>query len=378
MVTVLIFIIILGILVLAHEFGHFYVAKKSGMVVHEFGFGFPPRLVGIKKINNTWKVVWGHQKSLSDQEINHKDESTLYSINLIPLGGFVRIMGENNEHENNPKSFINKGFWPRFFTLVAGVAMNVVLAWALFSAGFIVGLPVAIDGLEQIPKNATFSDPKVAIIEVVKDLPAEKAGVKPGDVILSINSNTMNSTDEVREYVKSQAGNELLFNIVRGKETLEIKVNSTKDPKPGEGPTGIALASLGRMTFPWYLAPYEGIKTTFYQLSAIITGLYDLFTSKIGLSSLGGPVKIAQITGQVAELGFSHLMQFAAFLSLNLAVLNILPFPALDGGRVLFLVIEKIRGKRNNQKLEQFVNTAGFAFLLLLMLLVTIKDVKGF
>lgn len=378
MVTVLIFIIILGLLVLVHEFGHFYVAKKSGMVVHEFGFGFPPRLVGIKKVNNTWKVVWGHQKSLSDQEINHKDESTLYSINLIPLGGFVRIMGENNEYEDNPKSFINKGFWPRFFTLVAGVAMNVVLAWALFSAGFIAGLPVAIDGLEQIPKNATFSDPKVAIIEVVKDLPAEKAGVKPGDIILSINSNTMNSTDEVREYVKSQAGNELLFNIVRGKETLEIKVNSTKDPKPGEGPTGIALASLGKMTFPWYLAPYEGIKTTFYQLSAIVTGLYDLFTSKIGLSSLGGPVKIAQITGQVAELGFSHLMQFAAFLSLNLAVLNILPFPALDGGRVLFLVIEKIRGKRNNQKLEQFVNTAGFAFLLLLMLLVTIKDVKGF
>jgi regulator of sigma E protease len=375
--TILIFIGILAILVLVHEFGHFYVAKKSGMVVHEFGFGFPPRLVGVKKINNKWKVVWGHQKSISDSEINQGDESTLYSINLIPLGGFVRIMGENNEQEDNPKSFINKPFWPRLFTLVAGVFMNVVLAWFLFTIGFAVGLPVAIDSPDQIPSGANFTNARVAIIEVVKGLPAEKAGLKPGDVILKLNNQPIQTMQEVRDYIKNNAGSQILFNINRAQENLNIEVSSEKNPLPGEGPTGIALASLGTMRFAWYLAPWQGLKTTVVALKNVTVGIFQLVTGKLGLSAVGGPVKIAQLVGQARQSGFFHLLNLTTMLSLSLAVLNILPFPALDGGRVLFLVIEKIRGKRNNQKLEQFVNTAGFVFLLLIMVLVTIKDVRG-
>lgn len=376
--TILIFIIILGILVFVHEFGHFIVAKKSGMVVHEFGFGFPPRLVGIKKIDGKWKVVWGHHKSISDSELNHGDENTLYSINSIPLGGFVRIMGENNEHEANPKSFINKGFWPRFLTLVAGVTMNFILAAIIFTVGFGVGLPAAFETASEIPKYATMENAKTAILEVIKDQPADKAGIKAGDFIVSLDSKKFATAEEYRNYIRANSGKEFSFEIDRGGQIMNFKLASVSNPGEGQGPTGIALAMLGKLKYPWYLAPYEGLKMAVLQTGAIFSGIYQLVTSGLGLGALGGPVKIAKLTGQVANMGFVYLMQFTAFLSLNLAVLNIMPFPALDGGRVLFLVIEKIRGKKNNQKVEQFFNAAGFALLILLMIVVTIKDVvKG-
>ncbi len=165
---------------------------------------------------------------------------------------------------------------------------------------------------------------------------------------------------------------QIVYNIIF------IRSNSQKDFKAGEGPTGIALANVGNLKFSFFTAIWQGANATFSQLSNIVVGLYGLVTSKIGLGSLGGPVKIAQITGQVADMGFIYLLQFTAFLSLNLAVLNILPFPALDGGRIFLLIVEKLRRKRNNPKVEQAINACGFAFLILLMILVTIKDVKGF
>ena len=382
MLTIIIFILILGLLVLVHEFGHFIVAKKSGMVVHEFGFGFPPRLVGIKRVDGKWKVIFGHPKNQENKMINQSeqvsDDSTMYSINAIPLGGFVRIMGENNEQEQDSRSFINKPFWPRFFTLVAGVAMNFILAWVIISIGFGFGLPAAFDDSSFVPKGAIFENARLAVIEVVPGMAAEKAGLKAGDFINQVDNQTFKSPEEIRNYIKSQPGKNFSFMIDRAGENMQINVESNPNPGEGEGPTGIALASLGKLRYPWYLSPIEGLKTTVNQVGGIFTGLYGLITSGLGLSALGGPVKIAQLTGQVAGMGFIYLMQFTAFLSLNLAVLNILPFPALDGGRIFFLIIEKIRGKRNNQKFEQFANAAGFAFLLLLMLLVTIKDVKGF
>jgi len=369
--TIIIFIVILGLLVFVHELGHFIAARKSGMKVDEFGFGFPPRMFGLQKIEGKWKIIWGHKPPLD------KDQ-TVYSVNWIPLGGFVKIRGENNEHEEDPRSFINRPFGARLITLVAGVLMNVLLAWALISVGYSIGLPVALEDINQIPKGATFTDSQNAIIEVVPGLPAAEAGIKPGDIVVSVNGQKFNNIDELRDYIRGNAGAEFNFEIKRVTENLNLKVQSIKEPKPGEGPTGIALANLGKLQYPWYSAVWQGAKTTIVQLQNIVVGLYTLISGKLGLSSLGGPVKIAQLTGQVADMGFNYLLQFTAFLSLNLAILNILPFPALDGGRVAFLIIEKFRGKRNNQKLEQYVNTAGFVFLLLLMLLVTIKDVKGF
>jgi regulator of sigma E protease len=379
LITALIFIAVLAVLVLVHEFGHFIVAKKSGMKVEEFGFGFPPRLIGVKKTSSGWKVVFGHSKELpieGGDQTGQAPDSTLYSINLIPLGGFVKIMGENNEQENDPRSFINRPFWGRFFTLVAGVTMNVILAWVLTSGGYIAGLPVALDNPEDLPKNAQFINKQVAIIEVVKDFPAEKAGIKPTDIVLKIDGQDVTILQDLQSYIRENAGKELVFTIKRGESTQDIKVQS-QVPTEDQGPTGIALAYMGKLKYPVFTAFAEGAKTTVFQLKSIVVGLYEFFANKPSLDNLGGPVRIAKLTGEVADLGWVYLLQFTSFLSLNLAILNILPFPALDGGRVLFLIVEKIRGKRNNQKIEQWANAAGFALLLLLMLLVTIKDVKG-
>ncbi len=379
LITALIFIAVLAVLVLVHEFGHFIVAKKSGMKVEEFGFGFPPRLIGVKKTSSGWKVVFGHPKELpieGGDQTGQAPDSTLYSINLIPLGGFVKIMGENNEQENDPRSFINRPFWGRFFTLVAGVTMNVILAWVLTSGGYIAGLPVALDNPEDLPKNAQFINKQVAIIEVVKDFPAEKAGIKPTDIVLKIDGQDVTILQDLQSYIRENAGKELVFTIKRGESTQDIKVQS-QVPTEDQGPTGIALAYMGKLKYPVFTAFAEGAKTTVFQLKSIVVGLYEFFANKPSLDNLGGPVRIAKLTGEVADLGWVYLLQFTSFLSLNLAILNILPFPALDGGRVLFLIVEKIRGKKNNQKIEQWANAAGFALLLLLMLLVTIKDVKG-
>lgn len=366
--TIIIFIIVLGLLVFVHEWGHFIVAKKSGMKVDEFGFGFPPRMIGIQKTEGKWKFVWGHRKPL-DQE------QTVYSINWIPLGGFVKIVGENNDHQDDPRSFINKGFWPRFLTLVAGVTMNALLAWALFSAGFMAGLPVAVSSEADLPGGAQFSGGEIAILEVVPQSPADKAGLKPNDIILSLDGNKYSQVSDLSGYIKQNSGKTFSLEYKRGEEVKTAQVESVANPPEGSGPTGIALAKVGKLKFPWYKAIGQGFKTTYQQLGGIVSGFGQLITGKVGVSSLGGPVKIAQLTGEVADMGLIYLVQFTAFLSLNLAVLNILPFPALDGGRVLFLIIEKLRRKRNNPKWEQIANTAGFLLLIMLMIAVTIQDI---
>ena len=367
-ITILTFIVILGILVFVHEFGHFIVAKKSGMKVDEFGFGFPPRICGIQKINGKIVFVWGHRPP-------NDTSKTVYSINWIFLGGFVKIVGENNESPDEPRSFVNKPFFSRLSTLVAGVLMNIILAWALLSAGYISGLPVALDDSAQLPVGAHLRDVQVAVIDVVANSPAATAGLAPNDIITSVDGQSFSDSSGLRNYILQNAGHNFDFGVKRGKQVLNLTVASQANPAPGSGPTGIALAQVGRLSFPWYKALGEGAKATLSEAAQIVTGLYSLFASGKGFSSLGGPVKIATLTGEVASLGFIYLVQFTAFLSLNLAILNILPIPALDGGRVMFLIIEKIRGKSNNQKMEQLANTLGFSLLLLLMLAVTIHDV---
>lgn len=366
LLTILIFVIVLGLLVFVHEAGHFLVAKRSGMEVHEFGFGFPPRLFGFQKVDGKWRAVGRRQKTEST--------NTIYSINWIPLGGFVKILGENNDEENNPKSFVNRNFWPRLFTLAAGVLMNVVLAWILLSLGFAAGLPVATDG-ESLPKGATLTEQRVAIVDLVPDSPATKAGLQPGDTILKLNGQELGSLDEVRKFIYDHKGQKIVFDVKRLDNFVTAEVQSEANPPSNSGPTGVGLATVGELRLPWYRAFWQGAVTTFTQLKAIVVGLVGLFSSGQGFQNIGGPVKIAQLTGQVARIGFIPLLQFVAFLSLNLALLNSLPIPALDGGRMLFLVIEKIRGKRNNPQWEQTANAVGFVLLLLLMVVVTARDV---
>lgn len=367
-VTVILFLVVLSLLVFVHELGHFWAARRSGMKVEEFGFGFPPRLLGFQRSGGRWATVWGHGQPKNP-------EATVYSVNWIPLGGFVRILGENGDSAEDPRSFANGTFAGRFLTLVAGVTMNVVLAWALFSFGYVLGLPVAVSGPDQLPSGARFENPEVAIVEVFRGQEAEAAGLKPGDVVVSVDGQRFQGVGEVQAYVRNQSGKVFSFEVRRQGQLLTLSVPSKPKPKVDEGPTGISLAQVGTLRYPWYQAPLEGLKTTANQLLNILVGFYQLLTSRLGLDSLGGPVKIAQLTGQVASMGAVHLLQFTAFLSLNLAVLNVLPLPALDGGRILFLAIEKLRGRRNNRTLEQAVNAVGFALLILLMAAVTVNDI---
>ncbi len=371
--TIIIFIAILGLLVFVHELGHFLVAKKSGMAVHEFGFGFPPRVVGLKKINGKWKLFFG-----KNSEAENGDENTIYSINLIPLGGFVRIMGENNEHAEDPRSFINKPFWPRFLTLFAGVAMNWFLAGILFSIILMAGFKVPADAPLNLPKGSKVSEARITIARVLENSPAAKAGLQRNDVVLSVDDKTYKTAAEVREYLISNKGNTFSFKVLRGGAEKNISVESLKNPGENQGPTGISIDDLKDVKVSPLGAVWGGFAQTFAFTAEIFKGLGQLFTSKEALNQVGGPVKIGQLVGEVRHYGILPLTEFTAFLSLNLAVLNVLPFPALDGGRILFLFIEKIRGKKNNQTVEQWANAAGFILLLFLMLIVTLKDlIKG-
>jgi regulator of sigma E protease len=367
-ITIIIFIAILSLLVFVHELGHFVVAKRSGMGVHEFGFGFPPRLIGLQKVDGRWRVVWRKQATSTD--------ATIYSINAIPLGGFVKIMGEDNDEASDPKSFSNKSFGARFLTLAAGVLMNVLTAWVIFSVGFMIGLPVAVNELSEVPTNGRFSEQKILIGEVLNDSPAKTAGLSAGDIILSVDDQPINEITNLQQYIQTKQGQVINFEVKRLNEVLTIPVTTDVNVKPDQGIVGIGLGYFGKLSFNPPQAIWQGAKTTVDQLQAIFTGLHRIFTTSEGIKSVGGPVKIAQLTGQVADLGLLPLLQFTAFLSLNLAILNSLPFPALDGGRILFLLIEKLRGKPNNQKIEQYANAIGFMALLLLMLVITARDVS--
>jgi len=355
LLAIVVFIIILGLLVFVHELGHFIMAKRAGMRVDEFGFGFPPRIFGIKK------------------------GETIYSINLIPLGGFVKILGEDGSDQHDPRSFGHKSAWQRFSVLIAGVSMNVILAWVLLSIGVAIGLPTVIDEGDVLPKSAHVSNVSVGIIDVSEKTPASDAGLKLGDRILKIGGKEITSIQQAQDETRADAGKETTYTIKRGSEVFEKQITPRADPPSGQGPLGIALGSLAYVSYPWYQAPFRGAVALFnLDLLTIMT-----FASLIGQflsghhvgSAISGPVGIAVLTKDVTALGFIYILQFTAVLSANLAIINAVPFPALDGGRVLFLIIEKIRRKKMDAKVEQWANTVGFILLLLLMVVVTVKDV---
>jgi len=369
-ITLVTFIIVLSVLVFAHEMGHFWTARKFGVKAEEFGFGFPPRIGGIyKNEQGQWKTVWG-SKEVKDAP------GTVYSLNWLPLGGFVKIKGENGDNEDEPDSFASKKIWQRAIMLSAGVVMNIVLAAVLFSFGFMIGLP---QGVEGINPRAIVSDQKVQIAQVLPDSPAKQAGLEMGDFVIGVNDNKFTTDEELQNFVGTRAGEELNYKISRGGEELSFKITPELREDTGRGGIGIAIATTGLVKYPWYMAIWEGIITTIFLTWAIMLAFYDLFKDLIlgqGLSAdIAGPVGIATITGRFAHMGFIYLLNFTALLSINLAILNFIPFPALDGGRILFLIIEKIKGSPVKRELENVIHNTGFIILMLLVLAVTWRDV---
>ncbi len=371
--TIITFILVLSLLVFVHELGHFWVARKFGLKPKEFGFGFPPRAWGVyKNKDGKWKTVRGGKEAEDAAD-------TVYSINWIPIGGFVNV-GEDEEESNDPDHFINKPIWQRATILSAGVTMNVVLAAVLIIIGLMIGLPQVID--EDINVRAKVSDKRIQIVQVLPNSPAKAAGVKMGDIITGINENQFTKYEALQQFVDERTGQELSYKIKRGREEMVVQVIPEIMEETGKGGIGIAIAETGTVKYPWYLAITEGIKTTFILIWVIILAFYELFKNLIignGVSAeLAGPVGIAALTGQMARMGFVYVLQFTALLSINLAIINFLPIPALDGGRVLFLIIEKIRRKSMKRKLEAGLNQAFFILLMLLVLIVTFRDVARY
>lgn len=373
MLTAIVFILIFGLLIFVHELGHFFVARKNGVRVNEFGFGFPPRVVSFQKIGG--KIKW-----LFGPKAKPEDDSTIFSLNLIPLGGFVDIFGEKGEEKENRESFASRSIAARSRIVVAGVLMNFLLAYFLLSAGHFIGLPTIID--EKIsPESAR--DIKIQIIEVRPDSPAFSAGLKAGDEIVELRDNSdlakISEIEPVQEFINSRKGKEIIMVLKRGGAVFDKKITPRLETPEGEGAVGIAMAKIGIVSQPFYLAPLKGAETFFnlmkMTLSAFGRALTQLFTDGSVIAELSGPVGIAVLINQATKLGFIYILQFTALLSLNLAIINLLPFPALDGGRLLFFGIEKIKGSPVSEKFENIVHTAGFVILILLMILITIRDV---
>lgn len=353
---ILVFIAILAILVLIHELGHFLAAKKNGILVEEFGFGFPPR-------------IWGF-----------KYGETLYSINLLPIGGFVKLFGEEYHEANsklakktggkyNHRTFISKTPAQKAFVIVAGVFANFLLAWLLISYLFTQGVPT--------PTN------KVMVEKTLKNSPAELAQLKPGDqltyITVGFNSYKLESTTNLIAYSKRFAGERVIFTIkAQGKER-NIMMIPRLNPPVGEGPLGLLITSYEEKKYSWYKAPFYGLVHSFTITKTIVTELgktaFNFFTLKKTNVDVSGPIGIAQYTGQAIKFGRNAVLELMALLSLNLAVINILPFPALDGGRLVFILYEWVTKRRVNKHVERYVNMFGMVTLLALAALITIHDV---
>jgi len=356
--TIIIFLAVLSILVLVHEIGHFITARKLGCKVEEFGIGFPPRL-----------FVWKRKKD----EIE-------YSINWIPLGGFVRIKGESGLFRSHRDSFSSKPIWKRFVILFAGVVMNFLLAAVLLSFGFMTGIPTALD--DALPEGARVSDAAVRVSTVLPDTPAEAAGLKMGDQIITVNDQTFTDAEATRIYISQQNDQDIDFLVLRNGQEHLLSITPEYVEEIESVGVGTGLITTGFVTFPVHKAIYHGFSTAARYTVIIVVAIFEILRNLITGQGVGidlsGPVGIAVMTGEVARLGLSYLIQFTAILSINLAVINILPLPALDGGRILFLLIEAIRRKPVDERIEAIVHNSGFILLMGLVVLITYRDLVRF
>lgn len=346
--SILIFILVLSVLILVHELGHFFTAKKCGIKVEEFGFGIPPR-------------IWGK-----------KVGETIYSINALPFGGFVRLHGEQEETEetNIRRSFLHKSKGKRALVIVAGVIMNFVLAIVAFAIVY---------SFSGIPKDTG----RIKVVDVAAGSPAEKAGIVVGDIITKVDKVEVSDSDLFISKTFEFKGKKVAYELLREDKTLTVNVSPRENPPEGEGPVGVTITTMELFYPPVWQRPFYGIyygfkdgiywgKTILFGLGDMIGGLFRGQTPE----GVSGPIGIYAITTEASKGGFLMLLNFVGILSLNLGILNILPFPALDGGRLLFIGIEAVTRKKVSQKTEAIINSIGFYLLIALLLAVTIGDIK--
>ena len=347
MLIAILVIVGLSLLILGHEWGHFFAAKKFGLKVDEFGFGFPPRI-----------FAW-------------KRGETEYSLNWLPFGGFVKIAGENDRVNGDltklsdlsavekKRIFLFQPAWKRSVIILAGVAVNFVIGWILISAVFMTGTERAL-----------------VVTEVQKNSPAAAVGILAGDVV-----DGYFESQPFINFINENKGKEVEIRVKRGEEALSFKATPRAETEPGEGALGVGLAEAGFPKQGFFTAigtglikTYEIGKLTVYSFYKLVAGL---LTSGTLLQGVVGPVGIFTVAQQAGQLGFVYLIQLVSLISINLAVINLIPFPALDGGRFLFIMIEKAKGSPLPLKVEAIANGVGFALLILLMLAITVRDVAG-
>jgi regulator of sigma E protease len=353
-VSIIIFIIILSVLVFVHEAGHFLAAKAFGIRVDEFGFGYPPLAKKLFRFRNTD-----------------------FTLNWLPFGGFVKIFGEDYEEaQGAPDSFSHKNRGIQALVLVSGVLGNFLLAWVLLSLGFMIGMPSPVDiGLPV-------QDSHTAITQILPGSPADKAGLKPGDEVLLISRGEAQAelTPEAASHFISESADPLSLTVKRGSEIFTESVTPETGIVEGKPAIGVGLDTIGLVKLGFGRSVYEGLHAagalTLATVSAFGTFIKGIFAGHPDLSSVSGPVGIVSMVGDATKLGLVYVLSFAAIISINLSIINLFPFPALDGGRLLFVIIEAVTRKRIPARIFQKVNMVGFALLIILMVLITIRDVR--
>ena len=343
MITLIYFIIILGVIVTVHEFGHFIFAKTFGIYVYEFSIGFGPKIF-------KWQG---------------KNKETSYAIRLIPLGGFVSLAGEEIEEDKNiPKGrrLQDKPLWQRFLVMFFGAGNNFIFAIiVLFLMGIIFG--------------STSNKPILS--EVAKNYPAYEAGLRSGDTVIKVNNHKISTMDDLTLYVSVENPKKPVNFVVR-KQNGKVKsytVKAKKEDKANEKRYvyGITMEQKKQTGF------INSIKYAFSKTASLFKQMFIiikyLFTGKLSINNLSGPVGIYSLVGEQRSAGFANILYLVAYLSINVGVINLLPFPAFDGGKILFLIIEKIKGSKVNPKVENIIHGIGFVILMLLMLYVTIHDI---
>lgn len=357
LISIIVFIFTLLVLVVIHELGHFLMAKRFGIKVEEFGFGIPPKIFG-KKIGET-----------------------IYSVNALPLGGFVRLSGEDEVDKNvlkNPRSFASQNVYKRILIVVAGVVMNLILAWIIFYTVIV---------YQNFKVIYPTLEPAVFVGFLEKGFPAEKAGVKVGDRILQIDKREVKQFEDARNFIREKNGKEVVLTLsnIDGKDTKVVKIT----PKKVEDDDFLIGVGFSPLAIKQYQIPLEkifsGITYSWDLTRVTFAGLGKLVSDlgggdfKTASQSVSGPVGLANMSNDILSEGRAALpfyLWFVGVISLTLSIFNVLPIPALDGGRLLFLIIEVVSHKKVREDIERIVHQAGFALLLTLALLITYSDIS--